>query len=285
MKSRTRDDAPTGSERAIRTFLIADIRGYTAFTRERGDEAAAVLASRFAELVREGVEAWDGELAELRGDEALAVFHSARRALRCALELQDAFAHEVALDPSLPLRVGMGLDAGEAVPVEEGYRGGALNLAARLCSHAKAGEVLASDGVVHLARATDGVRFEPLRRWSSRGSARRTWCVSCPPRSMRRSRRRLRRRRVGPNFRQSSPRRLRSPAAQGAAMASLVVATSTPRTRSRRPRRGTRGFWQDATPGGARGGGAGGRVVARVRIGRDAVRRCRQDVTIRCRHR
>ena len=162
MTSRARDDAPTATERAIRTFLIADIRGYTAFTRERGDEAAALLASRFAELVREGVEAWDGELAELRGDEALAVFRSARRALRCALELQDAFAHEVALDPSLPLRVGMGLDAGEAVPVEEGYRGGALNLAARLCSHAKAGEVLASDGVVHLARATDGVRFEPI---------------------------------------------------------------------------------------------------------------------------
>jgi WD40 repeat protein/class 3 adenylate cyclase len=157
------------ADRAIRTFLIADIRGYTAFTRERGDEAAAVLASRFAEIVREGVEAWDGELAELRGDEALAVFGSARRALRSALELQDAFQHEVELDPSLPLHVGMGLDAGEAVPVEEGYRGGALNLAARLCSHAEAGEVLASEGVVHLARATDGVRFEVVRSLELKG--------------------------------------------------------------------------------------------------------------------
>ncbi len=35
--------------------------------------------------------------------------------------------------PSLPLRVGIGLDAGEAVPFEGGYRGAALNLAARLC--------------------------------------------------------------------------------------------------------------------------------------------------------
>lgn len=169
MTSRTRDDAAARAERAIRTFLIADIRGYTAFTRERGDEAAAILTSRFAEIVREGVEAWDGELAELRGDEALAVFGSARRALRCALELQDAFRHEVEMDPSLPLHVGMGLDAGEAVPVEEGYRGGALNLAARLCSHAQAGEVLASDGVVHLARATDGVRFEVVRSLELKG--------------------------------------------------------------------------------------------------------------------
>jgi WD40 repeat protein/class 3 adenylate cyclase len=169
MTSRQPNDALATTERTIRTFLIADIRGYTAFTRELGDEAAAVLAARFAEIVREGVEAWDGELAELRGDEALAVFGSARRALRCALELQDAFQHEVELDPSLPLHVGMGLDAGEAVPVEEGYRGGALNLAARLCSRAKAGEVLASDGVVHLARATDGVRFEVVKSLELKG--------------------------------------------------------------------------------------------------------------------
>ena len=40
---RTRDE---GAQ--IRTFLIADVRGYTVFTQERGDEAAAELAGRFA---------------------------------------------------------------------------------------------------------------------------------------------------------------------------------------------------------------------------------------------
>ena len=35
---------------SVRTFLIGDIRGYTTFTRERGDDAAARLASKFAEL-------------------------------------------------------------------------------------------------------------------------------------------------------------------------------------------------------------------------------------------
>src|SRR5918998_1591801 len=88
----------------IRTFLIADVRGYTAFTQEHGDEAAARLAGRFAEIAREGVEAHDGEVVELRGDEA-------------------------------------------------------LNLAARLCAQARRGEVLASQGVAHLARAVDGIRL------------------------------------------------------------------------------------------------------------------------------
>ena len=51
---------------------------------------------------------------------------------------------ETIADPTLPLAVGIGLDAGEAVRVGDGYRGGALNLAARLCSLAGPGEVLAS---------------------------------------------------------------------------------------------------------------------------------------------
>ena len=147
---------------AIRTFLIADIRGYTQFTQDHGDEAAARLATKFAEIAGEGVEAHGGEVVELRGDEVLAVFTSARAALRAAGELQQAFDDEAEDDPQLPLRVGIGLDAGEAVRVGDGYRGGALNLAARLCSRAAAGEVLASQGVVHLARTVTGLRYEPV---------------------------------------------------------------------------------------------------------------------------
>ena len=35
----------------IRAFLIADIRGYTVFTNERGDDAAGRLAAKFARVV------------------------------------------------------------------------------------------------------------------------------------------------------------------------------------------------------------------------------------------
>src|SRR5206468_9713629 len=154
------DDTRVGTEVArsgqskdasIRTFLIADVRGYTVFTQERGDEAAALLAGRFAAVAREAVGAFDGTVVELRGDEALAVFDSARQAIRTAIELQRRFVDETVADPRLPLAVGIGLDAGEAVPVEDGYRGGALNLAARLCSLAGPAEILASREVVHLA--------------------------------------------------------------------------------------------------------------------------------------
>jgi WD40 repeat protein/class 3 adenylate cyclase len=152
--------APSDADDAhIRTFLIADVRGYTVFTQERGDEAAAQLAGKFAAVAREGVEARGGTVVELRGDEALAVFDSARQAIRASVELQRRFVDETVAEPTLPLAVGIGLDAGEAVPVDGGYRGGALNLAARLCGIAGPAEILASPAVTHLARKVDGVAY------------------------------------------------------------------------------------------------------------------------------
>jgi WD40 repeat protein/class 3 adenylate cyclase len=150
-------ESEVGTGTAIRTFLIADIRGYTAFTAEHGDEAAATLAGRFAAVARAGVEAFGGEVVELRGDEALVVFESARQAIRAAIQLQRRFVDETVADPTMPLPVGIGLDAGEAVAVENGYRGGALNLAARLCAMAPPAEILASREVVHLARKVEGI--------------------------------------------------------------------------------------------------------------------------------
>ena len=165
MPDTTQPDPPRPGEDEqtvqIRTFLIADVRGYTLFTQERGDEAAAKLAAKFADIVREVVEARGGNLLELRGDEALCVFSSARRGdpsrgRRCS----SGSSRRPSRQPELPLTVGIGLDAGEAVAVQGGYRGGALNLAARLCGQARAGEILASREVTHLARRIDGVRYE-----------------------------------------------------------------------------------------------------------------------------
>ena len=138
----------------LRTFLFADVRGYTSYTREQGDEAGAALAQQFAAVVQRLAPEHSGTLQELRGDEGLVVFDSARRALRFALALQQAV-----MSDGLPRPVGIGLDAGEAVPVESGFRGGALNRAARLCALARPGEVLASDAVRELAGATAGVTF------------------------------------------------------------------------------------------------------------------------------
>jgi WD40 repeat protein/class 3 adenylate cyclase len=150
-----------GDSRPVaRAFVIADIRGYTAFTRAYGDERAGRLAKKFADLARDAAEARNGSVIELRGDEALAVFTSTAQAVRAALELQAACREETAREPDLALPVGIGIDVGEAVSVEDGFRGVALNMAARLCSKAAAGDVLVTRAVAEEARAVEGLRAE-----------------------------------------------------------------------------------------------------------------------------
>ena len=166
-----------------RTFLIADIRGYTRYTDEHGDEAAAELAARFAELARRVAESRGGTLVEVRGDEALTVFASARQALRAAVDIQARIAEE-----GLPRGAGIGLDSGEAVPVEGGFRGAALNVAARLCAQARAGEILASETAVRLAGRVGGIRYSTPRRLRLKGVEQPVGVVevlsdSAPPQS------------------------------------------------------------------------------------------------------
>jgi class 3 adenylate cyclase/WD40 repeat protein len=165
--AQSKEDGPAPA--SVRSFLVADIRGYTSYTAAHGDEAAARLVEHFAAIVSDGVTAWSGTLVELRGDEALAAFESPRAAIRAAVELQAAFADESRDDPDRPLNVGIGLDAGEAVPVSDGYRGGALNRAARLCSVAAAGQTLASEELIHLAGPVTGIDYEPPRQVRAKG--------------------------------------------------------------------------------------------------------------------
>src|SRR3954452_19328766 len=96
------DTGPEDNGSDVRTFLIADVRGYTRFTQTRGDEAAGELAARFAALVDDVVTERGGRLLELRGDEALVVFVSPRQAIRCALDLQARFVEETLAQPASP---------------------------------------------------------------------------------------------------------------------------------------------------------------------------------------
>ena len=78
------DSAATGE---VQAFLIADIRGYSTFTSQRGAAAAAHLATTFTDLSRDSVAARGGKVLGLRGDEVLAAFPTAGQAVRAALDI------------------------------------------------------------------------------------------------------------------------------------------------------------------------------------------------------
>jgi class 3 adenylate cyclase len=142
-------------------FLFADLRGYTRYVDAHGDHAAADLLDRYRTLVRGAVASFRGAEIKTEGDSFYVVFDSASAAVRCGLAIVEA-ATATAEGPADAIQVGVGVHAGETVETAEGYVGSAVNIAARLCAQAKAGELVVSETVRSLTRTYLDVEFEPL---------------------------------------------------------------------------------------------------------------------------
>jgi class 3 adenylate cyclase len=139
------------------TFLFADLRDYTPFVESRGDATARELIAEYRRLVRAAVERTSGAEIKTEGDNFYVVFETAGKALDCSMAILRAAERHTRERPDLPLRVGVGLHAGEPVPHEGQYVGSAVNIAARLASAAGPGELLVSELVRGLVR-TSGQR-------------------------------------------------------------------------------------------------------------------------------
>jgi class 3 adenylate cyclase len=143
-------------------FLFADLRDYTRYVEAHGDRAAAALLDAYRELVRAAVAEFGGAEIKTEGDSFYVVFPSASSAVQCGLAILDAAAKAGDRDGA-PIRVGIGIHAGETVETSEGYVGSAVNMAARVCSQAKPGELLVTDTVRALTRTLLDVRFVDRR--------------------------------------------------------------------------------------------------------------------------
>ncbi len=164
--------APDAAERHLtRGFLFADLRGYTAYVEARGDTAAAGLLDVYRRLVRDVVRRFGGAEIKTEGDSFYVVFPSASDAVRCGLAIAAAAASASAEDPGQPIRVGVGVHAGESTETAEGYVGSAVNIAARLCAQAAPGEVLVSDTVRGLMRTSGEIGFASRGRKHLKGIA------------------------------------------------------------------------------------------------------------------
>jgi class 3 adenylate cyclase/ABC-type branched-subunit amino acid transport system substrate-binding protein len=168
------DRQPANQPRTVggttRGFLFADLRGYTAYVDRNGPEAAAHLLERYRALVRAAVTEHDGAEIRTEGDSFYVVFPSVSAALRCALSIVERAAPPEE-GGGEPIRVGVGIHAGETVDTSEGYVGQPVNIAARLCALAAAGEVLVSDTVRSLAQAVVTATFVSLGRRRLKGIA------------------------------------------------------------------------------------------------------------------
>jgi class 3 adenylate cyclase len=142
--------APSG----LVTILFTDVEGSTALTQRLGDAKARDLLRQHERMVRNALKSHGGSELKTMGDGFMASFSSATRALESAIAMQRAFAAHNESAPE-PILVRVGLNAGEPVAEEKDLFGTAVNLAARICGHAEAGQILASDVVRQLVAGKD----------------------------------------------------------------------------------------------------------------------------------
>src|SRR5438270_4450293 len=98
---------------SARAFFFSDLRDYTPYVEAKGDAAAARLLREYRTLVRREVARHDGAEVKTEGDSFYVVFDSASSALDCAVSILRAADAQNERDPSMLLRIGVGLHAGE----------------------------------------------------------------------------------------------------------------------------------------------------------------------------
>ncbi|UCH86816.1 MAG: adenylate/guanylate cyclase domain-containing protein [Dehalococcoidia bacterium] len=138
--------APSG----LVTILFTDVEGSTTLTQRLGDAKAQEVLRTHNRIVRGALKAHSGSEIKHTGDGIMASFASASRALECAIAIQRTLAQHNESNPDIPIRVRIGLNAGEPVAEEKDLFGTAVQLAARICASAEPGEILLPEGVRHL---------------------------------------------------------------------------------------------------------------------------------------
>ncbi len=120
-----------------RTFCFADLSGFTAFTREHGPHASVRQLGEFRRVTRNVAAKRGVRVAKWLGDGVMAVGTEATPTIAFGAHLVHHFS-------AGGIRVRVGIATGIALLFEgDDYIGEPVNLAAKLCSAAAPGEILA----------------------------------------------------------------------------------------------------------------------------------------------
>jgi class 3 adenylate cyclase len=152
------------------TILFSDIEGSTMMTERLGDLRWVDVLRAHNAIVREKVAEHGGFEVKSEGDGFMLAFQSARRALQCAIAMQGAFAqrNESAKEP---VRVRMGLHAGEAIKEANDFYGRHVILASRIANEALGCQILVSSLLKELTESAGDIRFDEGRELELKGLA------------------------------------------------------------------------------------------------------------------
>ena len=154
-------DGKPDSRQVPISIVFTDLEDFTRFTSREGDDAALELLADHHRVIGPIVRSRGGKVVKRLGDGLMLSFPSAEAAVMAALELLEV--------PPAELRLRAGVHAGEAVVTADDLIGHDVNVAARVASVAKGGQVLATVAVRDQTGDLRGVSFSRARRRSFKG--------------------------------------------------------------------------------------------------------------------
>jgi adenylate cyclase len=166
--------------------VFLDLRGFTAFTDCSEPEEVMGVLGEYHRVMGQLIMLHEGTLERFAGDAVMIFFNDpiklenpAANAVKMALEMQEKFVplRTAWTKRGYHLDLGIGLAQGYATLGAIGFEGrwdyacigSVTNLAARLCSEAKGGQILTNQKT--LARIEDAVQAEPLGEVTLKGIA------------------------------------------------------------------------------------------------------------------
>ena len=132
----------------MQTFLFTDIESSTQLWEKHPREMTSALA-RHDEIISAAIEASGGKVLKTTGDGFIAVFDDASHALTTSIESQKGLDSEDWGETG-PLRVRMGIHAGDTEEREGDFFGPVMNRTARIMAAGHGGQILVSAAVVGL---------------------------------------------------------------------------------------------------------------------------------------
>ena len=117
-------------------------------TTRLGEAKALHLLHIHNAFTRNALREHSGREVKHLGDGIMASFASIVQALDCAISIQKTLASFNCENAETPLHLRIGLSAGEPVEDDNDLFGATVQLAARLCSHAKPDQILATKDVI-----------------------------------------------------------------------------------------------------------------------------------------
>lgn len=150
------------------SVMFTDIIGSTEFTQIHGDKLQMELVQAHDRIVRQAVEDHNGRWIKHTGDGAMLAFDRPLQAVRAAVQIQSEVRVHNEIMPALPLKLRIGVSAGQPIKAGDDLFGSTVQLSARVCALAEAGQIVVADAVNQACNGT-GFAFLSLGMRSLKG--------------------------------------------------------------------------------------------------------------------